>query len=238
MCIVWQHKCTKQIKCGQKPCKEPNSAKTMTSKKVSTTAISAPLAALLCDSGGGEQCQIGQGHLFRCRAFAENLQALGWNTALFELRSSNKPARSTPLRFTQVFDEACPKAALAHATNAKNAKPAQAAEYCCPLSAQTLQSLACLPGGFGSAKPAPRLFVIDSYQLPWQFYQHIAQRLPTAKLLALDDCAGTTRLCYPQSFFILQALRSSAPLEPGTGTKPNPYLRYLYGLQYQVLRAQ
>ena len=209
----------------------------MTTKALQTSSktntANSLLAVLLCDSGGDARHQIGQGHLSRCRAFAAHLQVLGWETLLLELRVSAVLPHFCLLRFR-------------NSSGVEPAKSSGSTEYYCPLHYKELQNLCRLPGPKIRFNQAPRLFVLDSYHLPKEFYQHIENLFPASRMLAIDDGSGETRLRYPHKFFVLQAFRcfqntcnslDFGALPSNFESFPNGN-RYLCGLKYQVLHPQ
>ena len=173
-------------------------------------------ALLLCDSGWGQSAtdsNIGQGHLFRCRAFAAHLQALGWSVRLLELSISQRPlATAATETEPQHYRHSLSTAQL---------------QNLCALSQLPRLALAFCQGAAQSID----LLVIDSYQLPLAFYQSCSRDFPNCRRLALDDFnryPPTGVSGYPEDFFVLQATAIS-------NTKQE---RYLSGLEYQVLRPE
>ncbi len=165
--------------------------------------MSAAVAWMLCDSGwdGDQQVYIGQGHLLRCQAFAAQFAALGWRTELFELSLAALPQNAPGHRRYQ-------------------------------LSLDELRSSRSLQGlPFMTAEPKiPDLLLIDSYQLPWDFYSACARNFPLSRLLAIDDFERfASSGGYPSKFFVLQAGM------PAQADLPDRYLR---GLAYQILRPE
>ena len=173
-------------------------------------------ALLLCDSGWAESAigtNIGQGHLFRCRAFAAHLKILGWNVRLLELSISKKSLETS----------------LAEAKSWHFL-------HCLSLAQlQNLSSLSQLPGPAlafcQKQEPKIDLLVIDSYQLPLAFYQFCVRDFPACRYLALDDFdrfPPTGAHAYPKEFFVLQATLQSNVKQT----------RYLSGLEYQILQPE
>ena len=181
-----------------------------------TLPTNLPLALFLCDSGGEAACQIGQGHVFRCRAFAAHLESLGWQTVLLELHACNTALQSTTFSWKKR-----PQRLLHHITFYT--------EYCTTMRLKVLQSLSSL--SIPELCTTPQLMVLDSYQFPKVLYDYIASTFLHSRLVAIDDFANQTRLQYPQKFFVLQALRLPETL-------PKQATRYLCGLPYQVLRKE
>ena len=189
-------------------------------------------ALLICDAG----LEIGQGHFFRCQAFAVWLRALGWYVRILELNISSKYCKHSAIHFENT---------------------GEGRRYFLHLEqVGRLSDFALLPGALEDITAHQILVLIDSYQLPRLFYQSCIEELPAFGhkifYLALDDWerfgAPTTEttslidnyadgasifnlsyLGYPAEFFILQAGLLPVDSLP---------LHYLRGLEYQVLRPE